>query len=924
MSLVDVEALMAKVKALEAENARLRALCVRHGLSFAEEHTHTAVPPEVIRLSPEQKVALFREVFKGREDVFARRWYSLTTKKSGYQPVCVREWNREFCRKPSLKCSECGNRLYAAIGYEDVYNHLAGRDEYGRDVIGLYPMLTDNMCWLLCADFDDKSCEHGYRNDVTAFVSVCRQWDLPCYVERSRSGNGAHVWIFFASPIAAAKARRLGNAVLTEAMSQCAMLSFKSYDRFFPNQDSLGEGGLGNLVALPLHGKARRLGNSVFVDDNFEPYPDQWQVLANILRVGESAVDDILKRHQTASLGELVKSSEAKPWESPQYTTLDKDDFSAPTTIVESNMLYLPLKGLSAKVLNLLKRMAAFRNPEFYAKQGMRLSTFNIPRIISCSEITSDYLALPRGCIDDVVNLLNDCGASYHIEDKTCHGKPIDVSFHGSLRPDQAQAMDEMLRYNCGTLSATTAFGKTVFAIAMVAQRKVNTLILVHRKSLLDQWQKQLETFLHLQAGVLYGGKNSLQGVVDVALIQSCLEDGEAKSLLENYGMVIVDECHHVSSVSFEQVLKNVKARYVYGLTATPIRKDGHQPIIFMQCGKIRFSTNAEQQMSAQDFTRILIPRFTSFRDLAPDEKSYSQIIAAMAIDEVRNNLIVEDVKAAIAEGRTPLVLSSLTTHVRTLAEMLKPLADHVITLVGSDSTKDKREAMAKLESITANESLIIVASGKYIGEGFDYPRLDTLFLALPISWKGVVAQYAGRLHREHTGKTEVRIYDYVDIRVPLCDSMYRKRIKGYASVGYRVIDKVHCNEQDNAEAIYSGSSFNASFERDITNATRSIVISVPSTKARRAQRLVRILQDLQHIGIEVVIHISEPGFNDNALAGLTIFKHESRTTTCAIIDKTIAWYGDINFLGYNTDDNHALRITSTDIAHSLLDLLYQ
>lgn len=418
----------------------------------------------------------------------------------------------------------------------------------------------------------------------------------------------------------------------------------------------------------------------------------------------------------------------------------------------------------------------------------------------------------------------------------------------------------------------------------------------------------------------------ALQGEVDIALIQSCLEGGEAKSFLESYGMVIVDECHHVSSVSFEQVLKKVKARYVYGLTATPIRKDGHQPIIFMQCGKIRFIANAEQQISTQDFSRILIPRFTSFRDLMPDEKSYSQVIAAMAKDEVRNNLIIEDVKASIAEGRTPLVLSSLTSHVRSLAEMLESLADHVITLVGADSSKTKRDAMAKLESISTNDTLIIVAGGKYIGEGFDYPRLDTLFLALPVSWKGVVAQYAGRLHREHAGKTEVRIYDYVDIRVPLCDSMYRKRIKGYASVGYQVIGRAHCNGQENAEVIHSGCSFNASFERDITNATRSIVISVPAVKSRASQRLVRILQDLQHIGIEVVIHIPESILDDNFLAanGLTVIKHDSLTATCAIIDKTIAWYGDINFFGYNSEEKYVLRITSADIAHSLLDLLYQ
>ena len=687
-------------------------------------------------LSLDEKADVFRNLFKGREDVFARRWYSKTNGKSGYQPVCRNEWDRQLCNKKKYKCTECPNRLFKPLEYEDIYRHLEGKNPDGQDVIGAYAILADNTCNFLCADFDDKSCEHGYKKDVLAYVRVCKDWDIPCSIERSRSGNGAHVWIFFEQPLPASKARRLGNTILTEAMERSGWMTFKSYDRFFPNQDRLPEGGFGNLVALPLQGKARKEGNSVFVNENFIFYEDQWDHLLQIKRISETTVDAILTKHGTTSeLGELSTTSESKPWETPVPQKITPNDFPANLVLIRSNMLYIPLSGLSARVVNHLKRIASFKNPEFYARQGMRLSTYNIPHIISCADMKEDYIALPRGCEDAVVTLLKDNQVSYRIEDKTNHGENVTVRFKGDLREEQKAAIADLMAHDNGVLNATTAFGKTVTAIGLIAERKINTLILVHTKALLDQWKSRLEEFLEIDFteedlpkkrgrkkafspfGTLDSKGNSLHGRIDIALMQSCLEDKGVKPFVRNYGMLIVDECHHVSAVNFERILKYANARYVYGLTATSIRKDGHQPIIFMQCGPIRYSADAKVQMASQTFARLLVPRFTSYRELTDDKSTYARMIHKMAEDENRNNLIIDDVRKTLTDGRSPIVLTNLTTHVETLANALAPYCKYVVTLIGSESAREKRQKMEFLQNISPAEPLVIVATGKYVGK---------------------------------------------------------------------------------------------------------------------------------------------------------------------------------------------------------------
>lgn len=952
--------LLRQYEVLHKENEVLRSLLKIHGVEYEtrmkedmNKPIYSLVSVPTITLSIDERIRLFQFLFKGREDVFARRWFSKTTGKSGYQPVCINEWKQGICDKKKYRCVICPNRNFAPLTTQDMYRHLEGKDEYCCDVVGLYAIMQDNSCTFLCADFDDKNCKYGYKDDVLAYVGVCREWLIPYAIERSRSGNGAHVWIFFEAPLPASKARRLGNAILTEAMTRNGQMSFNSYDRFFPNQDYLPEGGFGNLVALPLQGQARRKQNSVFVDNDFLVYKDQWAFLYNLKKIQESTIDQLLRLHSQEELGKLSMSSENKPWVTPLPQNITQEDFHAKVEIIKADKLYIPLKAVSAKVLNHLKRIAAFKNPEFYNKQALRLSTYAIPRIISCFDITNEYLAMPRGCEDATRSFLNDNAVTYTITDKTNHGNKISVSFQGEEREEQLEAINALLPYTNGILHATTAFGKTVTAAAIIARKKVNTLILVHSKALLKQWHDRLTEFLNIDypkheeknkcgrrkvfspIGCFDSSGNTLHSIIDIALIQSCLDEDGVKPFVQDYGMVIVDECHHVSSITFEQVLMSIKAHTIYGLTATPIRKDGHQPIIFMQCGPIRFTTDVKSQMAKQSFDRFLIPRFTSYNSILEDRLSIATLYKYLSEDEIRNNLIVEDICKAVNTGRTPIILTNRTAHVSVLVEKLKATIKNVISLTGAGTTKEKREAMQRLQTIPDSEQLVIVATGKYIGEGFDYPRLDTLFLALPISWKGLLTQYAGRLHREYEGKKDVRIYDYIDIHEPICDSMYRKRLKGYATLGYKTINTAqptlfdHINDISSSIAenqIFNGSTFYRTYTSDLIKAKHSILISSPKLYRTEQNSLVTLLKELTQQGIEILITTAaeneQTAFIQSKGVSVKVKPKLSLYTT--IIDKEVVWYGSINTLGYASKDDNMIKVTDIHLANELIEMIHK
>jgi len=659
-------------------------------------------------------------------------------------------------------------------------------------------MLLDETCCFLAVDLDKAN----WQDDAVAVLETCKVLDIPASLERSRSGNGGHVWVFFDTAIPASIARRLGSFVLTETMERRPDLGLDSYDRLFPNQDTLPRAGFGNLIALPLQKRPRDSGNSVFIDGDFHPYDDQWALLSSIRRMPLGAVEVLVNRASEKGrvLGvQTPVNDEGEPWSMvpsrKSVAPIPAAELPTNLELTLSDQIYLPIAGLPPALRNRLMRLAAFQNPEFYKAQSMRLPTWGKPRIISCAETDDHHLALPRGCLEDVQRLLNDLKIQVSIRDERRSGTPIDVAFHGKLRPEQKTATQKLLRYDTGVLSATTAFGKTVVAASIIAERGVNALVLVHRRQLLDQWVDRLSEFLGISPssiGRIGGGRKQFTGQIDVAIIQSLVRKGVVKDWIADYGHVIIDECHHLSAQSFELAARRTKARYVLGLSATVNRKDGHHPIVFMQCGPIRHRVDAKSEAVARPFEHSVIVRPTAFRPVseANDDRriQFHDLYRELSFDDDRNRMICEDVIQSVREGRSPLVLTERKDHLDELAAHLEKRVRHVVVLKGGTGIRASRAIAERLSAIRSDEDRVLLATGRYVGEGFDDARLDTLFLTLPVSWRGTIAQYVGRLHRLHEGKTEVRVYDYADLNVAMLSRMFDRRCAGYESVGYSVL----------------------------------------------------------------------------------------------------------------------------------------
>ena len=690
---------------LREENARLRRLLAVHSIPIPQLAPESPTPTKTAETAApvdkeeraRKRITLFRSLFRGREDVYARRWENQDG-RHGYMPAVVKDWRAINNSRPEdRKKVDQKTRRFLPLTDAVIESHLLG-----KETVGIYPLLPDETCWFLAADFDKKTWEY----DSLAFLETCRELNVPAALERSRSGKGGHIWIFFERALPAITARKLGCVLLTRTMERRHQVGLDSYDRFFPNQDTMPKGGLGNLIALPLQFAPRKADNSVFIDPGFHAYADQWQFLSTIQRLTTESAEGIVTDAQRK--GDLIgvrmsiadDDGAQDAWTLPPSGKRRERPIEGPlpktVQIVRSNLVFVESKGLPPAMLNRLLRLAAFQNPEFYKAQAMRLSTYDKPRVIACGTEFVHHVAVPRGCLTETLALLEAHKIRPEVRDERYAGTAIEAEFQGQLRPFQEEAVFKITEHDEGILCAPTAFGKTAVAAWLIAKRKVNTLVVVHRQQLLDQWQERLRMFLDLPAksiGHIGGGKMDRTGCVDVAVIQSLYRKDEVKDFVAEYGQVIVDECHHLSAFTFEQVMRQVKAKYVVGLTATPTRKDGHHPIIYMQCGPVRYNMSARTMTETTPFEHKVTPRHTEFR-MAPEltEVTIQDVYAALVNDASRNEMIANDITNAIGSGRCPLLLTGRTEHLQYFAAKLAGIAKHVFLLKGGMGKKQRRE----------------------------------------------------------------------------------------------------------------------------------------------------------------------------------------------------------------------------------------
>lgn len=772
-----------EIDSLRAENARLREMIgtradnvdtppppwtpelAAGGTTLFGDRDIAPLPKLDARSSARAKIGVFRALFCGRDDVYATRWDNSRTGKSGWSPAVV--GGPANARKP--------DRAYLPLTDEVIEAHLSGRIH-----VGLYPLLLNDSCRMLACDFDGPT----WPLDARAYQDAARALGFDAALERSRSGNGAHVWIFFAGPVAASAARRIGAHLVREAMTVRAELDLASYDRLFPAQDFLPKGSFGNLIALPLQGTCRKGGTTVFLDDSLAPHDDQFAFLSGLQGASVSGVNLVAQQLREVATGP-VESTYRRPFRGDGPKPPDK------ILAVAGAMLAIDRIGLPPALVSALKHLASLHNPEYYEKERLRLSTWNTPRLIRCYEESIDQLLLPRGLREAAVSLAVEAGSHLEVRETAWASRTIEVQLGAVLDADQQVAFDELRRHELGVLVAPPGTGKTVVGCALIAQRTTSTLVLVDRQPLAEQWRERLQEHLGLkrrQIGTLGGGAGRLRGVVDVAMVQSLARREDIRELTSGYGFVIVDECHHVPAVTFERVVRQIGAPVWLGLTATPYRRDGLEGLITMYCGPVRHRMSGDPGATA-GVVRTLVVHPTNHGNPVTGTSevppTIQAVFRALVEDDARTRQVCGDIAAAVQSGRNCLVLSQWKQHVGLIRDRLEEMGVRPDVLVGGMGRKERRAIVDRLAATQPGDGVVLVATGSLLGEGFDCPPLDTLFVAFPIAFRGRIVQYVGRVLRPVEGKTRVEVHDYVDHRIPVLARMHSKRAGAYTSLGF-------------------------------------------------------------------------------------------------------------------------------------------
>lgn len=840
------------------------------------------------KMSMTDKINIYMNYFKGRTDVYAQRWE--TQGKNGYSPVCGNKSILGLCDIAKYKCKNCPNQIYKQLTEKEIIEHIRG-----NITIGIYPMLDDDTCNFIAVDFD----ETDYKESVNAFIDECSLYNLDYLVEISRSGNGAHVWIFFENQYSAFKIRKIISNILTSAMIKTGKISFSSYDRMFPSQDKLLKNGIGNLIALPLNGKRGSINTTVFVNKQFIPYENQFEILKNTKKISTSYLDELFKKMSTDKenglFGEEIKKYKLLP-----------NDFNETITIDIENEIKLTKKQFTNKVLKYFMRMSSFLNQKYFKNQASRVSVYNVPKIISLYKIDDDYLYLPRGLFDQIIDLVKNLKIKYIINDKRIKGDNINVSFNGTLKEEQKLGLNQLLNKDNGIFVAPTGFGKTVVATALISNLKVNTLILVNNNNLCNQWNERLKKFLNLnyetntenKIGIIHSKLKEITNKIDIALIQSLASSDELRNSMNKYGLIIFDEVHHLAAVSYEKVMRSFSAKYIYGFTATPNRSDGYEKINYMVVGPCLFNYNYNENKS---YTKILYPHFTKLK-LQPEDKllSITEIDKKLIENDERNKQIINDIKKSIEENKKILVLTNRVEHAKKLYNEIKNYINNVFLIYGSISKSDKEQFNEKLNNIN-DEQFVIVSTGKYIGEGFDEKRLDTLFLTMPFKWRGTLKQYVGRLHRDNDNKFQVEVHDYIDINIPVLFRMYSERQKGYKELNY-----ISIAENSKKEVLFDDDNYYDELVEDLKDA-QNIKFYIQYANIEKLNILI------EKCKIKPNIYSSELIDNINTVVNPNI------NINIIIINDNTLWYGGINPFIYKKDNLTIARLEDKEICTNIM-----
>ena len=972
-----IKSLQSRIQALEDENRLLKERLEEAGVSYANivsgdaEGVVELYDPDqgarIKKFDVTDKIAsdFFMMFCRGRKDVYDLRYTNPKTGKNGYYSQCFNRWDRgcHIQKKDGVRCKDCELRAYKPVTLPLIKAHMNGTDPNGNDVVAIYPMLENNLCQLLVFDFDNHAkgaeqedyanIDDGWKEEINALRRICKNLDVDAVVERSRSGRGAHLWIFFKEMVPARLARRFGFALLEKGAESVNLKSFKYYDRMIPTQDALPEGGLGNVIALPLQGMALKSGNSAFIDENWNAYEDQLNVLAGTRRLTRQGIEDYLSLwYSTGSISE--DNGTDAPWD--KNSEIEAGSVKGVVRIVLADRIYIDSTGMSNKTKRQLRRMATFSNKQYFQNQAMDMPNYDESRFIYLGSDEGKYIVLPRGLREEILKKFDNAGISYKIEDKRTKGQELNISFRGELRESQIPAVETMLENETGILHAATAFGKTVVCCDMIARRGISTLILVDRADLMNQWIKRLEEFLDIDEelpeyqtktgrtrkrksliGNLQGAHDTLTGIVDVAMIRSLKKKDGFHPKLKEYAQVYFDECHHAASDSAIEVLQEINAKYVYGVTATPKRGDGKEKINEFLLGPIRYRFTAKDRAEEQNINHLVYPRFN--RTVKPHHLSKTpygnDAYELIRNNDVRDEQIIRDVADCVQAGRTPVVLTKYVDHAKKLSERLKTYADRLILLTGANGTKARRAQVEELNKVDNSDSLILVGTGSLLGEGFDFPRLDTLFMATPVSGENVVEQYVGRLNRDYDGKENVIVYDYVDSHIPKFDKMYSARMKAYKKIGYELCVNMD-GEKQKANAIYDIENYAETYWKDLEEANSAVVVSSPRLNNQKVDRIIKILGKRRELGVKVTIVTWHPdaykyGKDDVRMelmerlrkAGFEIRLVEESCEHYAVIDNEIVWYGSVNLLSKEDAEDNLMRVCSKDIAAELLEMTF-